>query len=121
MSVVPKERAGMATGIFNAVRLAGNGIALAVVGAILSAHISSGLSTLSNIPADILSEISTRLAMSDLNNAVAIFPSLDKSLLHKVYEEAFRYQFIALAVAAAITAMLVFILLGKVKSHGENK
>ncbi|KGM27431.1 MFS transporter [Photorhabdus luminescens] len=121
VSVVPKERAGMATGIFNAVRLAGDGIALAVVGAILSAHISSGLSTLSNIPADILSEISTRLAMSDLSNAVAISPSLDKSLLHKVYEEAFQYQFITLAVAAAITAMLVFILLGKVKSHGESK
>ncbi|AKH62176.1 MULTISPECIES: hypothetical protein [Photorhabdus] len=62
---------------------------------------------------------------SNLNNAVAIHPSLDKSLLYKVYEEAFRYQFIALAlalaVAAAITAILVFILLGKVKSHSESK
>ncbi|MGV7963498.1 MFS transporter [Photorhabdus tasmaniensis] len=121
VSVVPKERAGMATGIFNAVRLAGDGIALAVVGAVLSAHIASGLNTLGSVPTDILSEISTRLAMSDLNNAVAIHPSLDKSLLYKVYEEAFRYQFILLAVAAAITAILVFILLGKVKSHSESK
>ncbi|MQL50511.1 MFS transporter [Photorhabdus khanii] len=121
VSVVPKERAGMATGIFNAVRLAGDGIALAVVGAVLSAHIASGLNTQGSVPTDILSEISTRLAMSDLHNAVAIHPSLDKSLLYKVYEEAFRYQLIALAVAAAITAILVFILLGKVKFHSESK
>ena len=37
VSVVPKERAGMATGIFSTTRVAGEGIALAIVGAVLVA------------------------------------------------------------------------------------
>ena len=36
LSVVPKERAGMATGIFSTTRVAGEGIALAIVSALLS-------------------------------------------------------------------------------------
>ncbi|MGM3304349.1 hypothetical protein ACS26S_27150, partial [Bacillus cereus group sp. BC12] len=36
VSVVPKERAGMATGIFSTTRVAGEGIALAIVGAVLA-------------------------------------------------------------------------------------
>lgn len=36
VSVVPKERAGMTTGIFNITRVAGEGIALAIVSAILA-------------------------------------------------------------------------------------
>jgi len=37
VSVVPKERAGMATGIFSTTRVAGEGVAIAVVMALLSA------------------------------------------------------------------------------------
>lgn len=36
VSVVPKERAGMATGIFSTTRVAGEGVALAIVSAVLS-------------------------------------------------------------------------------------
>lgn len=42
VSVVPKERAGMATGIFSTTRVAGEGVALAIVTAVLSALTQSG-------------------------------------------------------------------------------
>lgn len=43
VSVVPKERAGMAAGIFNTVRVAGEGIALAVVAAVLTSLLNTDL------------------------------------------------------------------------------
>ena len=43
LSVVPKERAGMAAGIFNTTRVAGEGVALAMALAILSTLIEGQL------------------------------------------------------------------------------
>ncbi|WZB67873.1 MFS transporter [Achromobacter xylosoxidans] len=120
VSVVPKERAGMATGIFNAVRLAGDGMAIAVVGAMLSANILSGLAA--SVPKGLVADAdlvqaSNRLAMSDLPNALAHLPTAGRSLLLQAYESAFRFQLLVLAGAAAATAILVFMLLGRVKRH----
>ena len=123
VSVVPKERAGMAAGIFNAVRLAGDGMAIAAVGAILSAHILSGLADLA--PRGILGQVtdvdlvaaSNRLAMSDLQNALVHLPTVEQSLLLQVYENAFRFQLFVLAAAAAATAILVLVLLGRVRRY----
>ena len=118
VSVVPKERAGMATGIFNAVRLAGDGMAIAVVGAMLSANILSGLAASvpeGSVAAADLVQASNRLAMSDLQNALAHLPRAGRSLLLQAYESAFRFQLLVLAGAAAGTAILVFMLLGRVK------
>jgi MFS family permease len=46
VAVVPRERAGMATGIFSTVRVAGEGIALAVVGAALAALLARELTAI---------------------------------------------------------------------------
>jgi len=46
VTVVPRERAGMATGIFSTVRVAGEGIALAVVGAALAALLARELTAI---------------------------------------------------------------------------
>ncbi|MEB0150924.1 MFS transporter, partial [Pseudomonas sp. CCC2.2] len=43
VSVVPKERAGMASGIFGTTRVAGEGISLAIVSALLAVLIQSHL------------------------------------------------------------------------------
>ena len=43
VSVVEKERAGMATGIFNTVRVSGDGVAIALVGALLAALVVAAL------------------------------------------------------------------------------
>jgi MFS family permease len=123
VSVVAKERAGMAAGIFNAVRLAGDGMALAAVGAMMSASIFSGLvasvpTGASGLVANVdLVEASNRLAMSDLQNALVHLPTAGRSLLLQVYEGAFRFQLLVLAGAAAATAILVFVLLGWVKGR----
>ncbi|WP_218963725.1 MFS transporter [Janthinobacterium sp. BJB301] len=123
VSVVPKERAGMAAGIFNAVRLAGDGMAIAAVGALMSANIFSGL--VASVPngtsgqvanADLV-EASSRLAMSDLPNALVHLPTAGRPLLLQVYEDAFRFQLLVLAGAAAATAILVLLLLGRVRRH----
>ena len=89
VSVVPKERAGMAAGIFNAVRLAGDGMALAAVGAMMSANILSALvasvpnSTSGQVTNADLVEASSRLAMSDLQNALVHLPAAGRlSLIH---------------------------------------
>ena len=123
VSVVPKERAGMAAGIFNAVRLAGDGMAIAAVGAMMSANILSGL--VASVPhgasgkmakADLVAA-SNRLAMSDLHNALLHLPTAGRPLLLQAYEDAFRCQLLVLAGAVAATAILVLVLLGKVRRH----
>ncbi|TCW78805.1 MFS transporter [Burkholderia sp. SRS-46] len=126
VSVVPKERAGMAAGIFNAVRLAGDGMAIAAVGAILSARIcsrltaSSGSGAFGRVPAGDLMAASNRLAMSDLKNALTHLPMMGRPLLLHAYETAFRFQLFVLAAAAAATAILVFVLLGSVRPHATR-
>ena len=123
VSVAPRERAGMAAGIFNAVRLAGDGMAIAAVGAMLSAFIRSRLSA--SVPngalgqaanADLV-EASNRLAMSDVQNAMALLPTAGRALLLQAYESAFRFQLLVLAGAAAATAILVLMLLSRVERH----
>lgn len=113
----------MAAGIFNAVRLAGDGMAIAAAGAMMSANILSGL--VASVPngasgkmanADLV-EASNRLAMSDLQNALVHLPTAGRSLLLQAYEGAFRFQLLVLAGAAAATAILVLVLLGRVRRH----
>jgi MFS family permease len=123
VSVVPREQAGMAAGIFNAIRLAGDGIAIAAVGAILSARILSGLTASAHDTASShrgtaeLVEASSRLAMSDLQNAMVHLPTMGRTVLLQAYDSAFQFQLLVLAAATAATAILVFLLLGTVKTH----
>lgn len=127
VSVVPKERAGMAAGIFNAIRLAGDGMAIAAVGATLSAYIRSSLSasvakgTLGQVGNADLVEASNRLAMSDLQNAMALLPTAGRSLLLQAYESATRFQLLVLAGAAAATAILVLMLLSRVGQPSDTR
>ena len=44
VSVIPKERAGMAAGIFNTTRVASEGVALAITVAVLTARVAHHLS-----------------------------------------------------------------------------
>ena len=115
---------GADNAIINAVRLAGDGMAIAAVGAMLSAFIRSRLSAsvLNGTPGQVanadLVEASNRLAMSDVQNAMALLPTAGRALLLQAYEGAFRFQLLVLAGAAAATAILVLMLLGRVDRHG---
>ncbi|UTY59266.1 MFS transporter [Massilia sp. erpn] len=123
VSVVPKERAGMAAGIFNAVRLAGDGIALAAVGAMLSARMLSGLRAAASdgrsggaLDGDLVAA-SNWLAMSDMAQALAYLPTAGSALLLEVYEAALLWQLQILAAAAAATAVVIFLLMGRAGSR----
>ncbi|MDU9390322.1 MFS transporter [Pseudomonas sp. zfem002] len=82
VSVVPKERAGMAAGIFSTTRVAGEGVAIAIVGALLTLSIELHLPSHSAAARD--------LAMGDLA-AAQRFSHLGLDTLLGIYGDAFRW------------------------------
>ncbi|EMH2962583.1 MFS transporter [Burkholderia multivorans] len=113
VSVVPKERAGMATGIFSTTRVAGEGIALAIVGALLAALAHAGLQRAApGAPADAVLHAAARLATGDLAGAAAALPDVDRAVLLASYMHAFDRLLIALAIVTVLCAAIVFAFLG---------
>lgn len=123
ISVVPKERAGMATGIFSTTRVAGEGIALAIVGAILAGFVGQGVAKLlansenfsargGNLPAIVESRAAhvavQRLATGDLQQALLALPSSHAEQLTAVYAAAFHQLLLWLAAITLISAVIVY-------------
>ncbi len=119
ISVVPKERAGMATGIFSTTRVAGESIALAIVTAILSVLTQSRLARL--LPdrhahdRSSIHEAAARLSSGDLAHAVLRLPDLGAAMLVTQYGEAFRILLHLLVVVTLISSLVVFTLLTRPK------
>jgi len=101
VSVVPRERAGMATGIFSTVRVAGEGIALAVVGALLAMLVERHFPL--PPPAD-AGAVAHRLALGNLLNT-------DAGQLKQSYESAFNLLLQILALTTLFSAIIVFLFL----------
>ncbi|RMS78528.1 MFS transporter [Pseudomonas savastanoi] len=119
ISVVEKERAGMATGIFNAVRVSADGIAIAIAGALLATFIQWGLfDALTVVAPDVVTNAANRAALGDLQNAISLLPG-QAELLHQQYATAFRNLLFILSAATVLTAVAVFALLGRVRAHDE--
>ncbi|WP_333985451.1 MFS transporter [Burkholderia orbicola] len=114
VSVVPKERAGMATGIFSTTRVAGEGIALAIVGAVLAALAQAGLAHAAGATAtpDATLRAAARLATGDLAGAAAALPGVGRVALIASYTHAFDRLLIGLAVVTVLCAVVVFGFLG---------
>jgi hypothetical protein len=113
VSVVPKERAGMATGIFSTTRVAGEGIALAIVGALLAALAHAGLQeAAAGASPDAALRAAARLATGDLAGAAAALPGVGRAALIASYTHAFDRLLIALAVVTVLCAVVVFGFLG---------
>lgn len=110
VSVVPKERAGMATGIFSTMRVAGEGVALAVVAAILSAFTQGKLLAAAGEKAGLIAQ---HMVTGNPAEAAAILPELGRAELLDAYGDAFSLLLVVLAVITAITAAVVFIFLGR--------
>lgn len=106
VSVVPKERAGMATGIFSTTRVAGEGIALAVVGAVLA------MLAQARLPAA-TPEAAHLLAMGDLARAAALLPGTGPAVLVQAYGSAFHTLLYLLAAITVLSAVMVFGFLGR--------
>jgi len=119
VSVVPKEQAGMATGIFNAVRLVGDGLAYAVATAILAAFVRTAFpsATQMPMPEEALTEISIRTATGDLQHAAGLLVHAPAGLLRATYDDAFQKLLVFLAVLSALTAGVMFTLLSSQHAH----
>ncbi|KAA1178117.1 MFS transporter [Rhizobium tropici] len=113
VSVVPKERAGMATGIFSTTRVAGEGVALAVVSAVLSALIQSKLGTPA---AEHASAAAQQLVTGNLAAAASNMPAIGHEALIQGYGHAFSTLLWLLTAITAITAIVVFSFLGRASS-----
>lgn len=108
ISVVPKERAGMATGIFSTTRVAGEGIALAVVSALLAGFIQVGLRhALPTANTADVAIAAQRLATGELADASVSFPNVAISVLKASYADAFQRILRLLAVITGICAFVV--------------
>lgn len=113
VSVVPTERAGMATGIFSTTRVAGEGIALAAVSAVLSALTSSYLSAENTVSASGTIAAAQSLVTGDLSAAAMSVPWIDHTTLIQGYASAFEVLLLILAAITVLTAFVIFVFLGK--------
>lgn len=117
ISVVPRERAGMATGIFSTMRVAGEGVALASVTAVLAALMSARLHAgLPGADASVFPQVAARLAAGDLGQALALLPGIAPASLRALYADAFGQLLAGLAVITLACAVGVLAFLGRYRS-----
>lgn len=108
VSVVGKEQAGMAAGIFNVMRLAGDSVALALVGILLSARIGGRVAQETGVVARAAVH---RLSMGDLGGAAEALPGVSRTVLAQAYMESVRGQLLVLAMATVLVAIVLGYLL----------
>ncbi|MBN9434114.1 MAG: MFS transporter [Bosea sp.] len=108
ISVVPKERAGMATGIFGTMRVAGETVAIAVVGAVLAAFVADALPGGAGAAMD---QLALAVASGSFDEAARMAPSLPAGAFAAAYGTAFR---LTMLIAGGITfaaAVVTFVAL----------
>jgi MFS family permease len=118
LDVVEAERAGMATGIFNTVRVSADGVALALAGAVLAGLV--GISLADALPAGLpLAQAASRAALGDLHQAAQLLPG-NLELLRASYDAAFRQLLLLLSALAVATALLLVHLLRKERPQASK-
>lgn len=124
VSVVPKEQAGMASGIFSTTRVAGEGIALAIVTALLAALAQASLARLipNANPATLarVAEAAQRLTTGDLAHAAASLPELGRHELVASYTQAFTRMLHVLMVVTLLSAFASFACLSRTESTDDQ-
>lgn len=114
VAVVPRARAGMAAGIFGTVRVAGEGVALALAGAALAGLAAVALRQAPGRPdAALLAQAGQRLAVGDPDAARTLLPGLDGAALIQAYQSAFATLSWTLAAVTVVCAAAVFGLLAE--------
>ncbi|TGT75234.1 MFS transporter [bacterium M00.F.Ca.ET.159.01.1.1] len=109
VSVVPKERAGMAVGIFNTTRVACEGVALAIVMAVLSGFAALQLGDQGLAPPAEASSAAQLLVTGNVGGTAQHLPLADASALIQAYETAFDRLLVVLATITVLTAIVVFL------------
>jgi MFS family permease len=121
VSVVPSEKAGMAVGIFGALRVSIDSTAMAIVGSLLAFFARQTLTDIRpDQNADTLASGAAQLAAGTLAKAGSILSGFDHAHLLLAYDLAFKKLLWVAIILTLIAAVLVFALLGRVRSdHGE--
>lgn len=114
VSVVPVERAGMAAGIFSTTRVAGEGVALALVSAVLAGLIRHRLPELGDPAATAELLAAGRLAEA-LRGAAGLAPDA----LVQAYETAFSRLLQGLSAVTVLTALVVLAFLRRPEGGGQ--
>ena len=109
VSVVPKERTGMATGIFSTTRVAGEGISLAIVGAILAAMSHRALAT--HFSSGELSQAAQRLATGNLTVTQQLIPEASTAQLQQLYAASLHPLLLCLMAITLFSALVVLLAL----------
>jgi len=123
VSVVPKERAGMAAGIFSTTRVAGEGIALAIATAVLAALSYRGLVQV--VPqadagtASRITEAAQRLTNGDMTHAIAALPQVPAQVLAHSYSQAFTSLLHVLIAITLLSAFASFAFLSRTGSRDD--
>ncbi|OOV92918.1 MFS transporter [Pseudomonas sp. MF4836] len=110
VSVVPKERAGMATGIFSTTRVAGEGIALALVVALLAGLLQHSLGA-ALVDAAQIPLAAQQLANGNLQASSALLPEVGRGALLQLYVEAFGQLLRVLIGITLVSALAVWLAL----------
>ncbi|WP_109481154.1 MFS transporter [Paraburkholderia sp. C35] len=125
VSVVPKERAGMAAGIFSTTRVAGEGIALAIATAVLAALAHTSLQ---RVVTDSSTEVSARIAQAaqhitagDMTHAAAILPEASSRAISLSYAQAFTSLLHVLIVITLLSAVATFAFLSRTPNHDDDQ
>ena len=121
ISVVPKEQAGMAAGIFNTTRVAGEGVALAITVAGLSALVAHQLSlgtAAALSPADV-SGVARYLVMGDIRQAG--LGQIPLTELRSAYTAGFNTLLQILSLFTLLTALIVYLFLGRMGADASPR
>ncbi|MCQ4322148.1 MFS transporter [Stutzerimonas stutzeri] len=120
VSVVSPDRVGMATGIFNTVRVSADGVAIAIVSALLATLIQNRMTSemRADIAQSIVLDASSRAALGELHAAASLLPG-QQALLAQSYAVSFISVLHALAGLAALTACVVLVLLRGKRAGGH--
>jgi MFS family permease len=113
VSVVPKERAGMATGIFSTTRVAGEGVALAIVSGVLAGLTARHIAASVPGGATHAAEAAQRLVAGDFGAAAQLLPTAERAVLVLASGQAFASLLWGLSAVTVLTALIVFVCLGR--------
>jgi len=120
ISSVPVEKAGMAAGLFNTVRVAGEGIALAVVSAFLTEMNDLNLNkTVQGFSPQEIHLAASWLGGGNIQQAIALLPGIPREVVQNSYDNAYSLLFQVLAAVTFICAVLVWGMLGH-KAHDSD-
>lgn len=111
-SAVHKSQAGMATRIFNAIRLSGDGIALVTVSELSSEYLYSNIHAVeNNLPSSQIKALTNQLSTSNFSNLNSYFPYISKNEIIFVYDSAFHATIFTLGLITLFISLVVFMLL----------